>query len=270
MNVSKHGDFFSADCSKSCGARWNVPLHSTKVFMNIDVTFSPFELKSKDLTGKSVVVIDALRATSTMITAFENGCAAFIPVATVEEARNIAGQNPGYLLAGERRAKPLEGFQLGNSPRDYRAEKVRDKVVVFTTTNGTRVLAEADGGAEVLIGAFLNLAALTEHLLRKARDLIIACAGEKDLFCLEDSVCAGALIYRLEENGAPLVKSDAAVAAKLLYEYYEDNIYAMLADCDWGQYLEKIGLGKDVRICAQIDSSRLLPVYREGKIVVRR
>ncbi len=238
--------------------------------MHVEVSFSPHELKSKDLRGKSVVVIDALRATSTMITAFENGCAAFIPVATVEEAREMVRLNPGYLLAGERRAMPLEGFQLGNSPRDYTTESVRGKVVVMTTTNGTRTLTEAREGEEVLIGAFLNLTALAGHLLRRGRDVLIACAGEKGMFCLEDSVCAGSIINRMEQDGALLQKADAANAAQLLHENYCGDIYGMLQGCDWGRYLETIGLGKDVRICARIDSSRLIPVYRKGRIALER
>ena len=110
--------------------------------MKIDLAFTPFELEKKDLRGKAVVVIDALRATSTMIVAFENGCSGFIPVSTVEEARELAAskKDPDLLLAGERKAMPLEGFHLGNSPRDYRPEKVRGKVVVLTTTNGTQPL----------------------------------------------------------------------------------------------------------------------------------
>jgi 2-phosphosulfolactate phosphatase len=100
--------------------------------------------------------------------------------------------------------------------------------------------------------------------------VIIACAGEKDLFCLEDTVCGGAIIDQLEKAGVSLLKSDAAMAAKVLYEYCEGDIYGMLAGCEWGQYLESVGLGKDVRICAQVDSSRLVPVYQEGKIFLDR
>ena len=100
--------------------------------------------------------------------------------------------------------------------------------------------------------------------------MIIACSGEKGLFCLEDTVCAGAIIDRLEKEGVSLSISDAGMAAKVLYEYYEGDIHGMLAGCDWGQFLESVGLGKDLRICAQIDSSRLVPVYREGKIFLDR
>jgi 2-phosphosulfolactate phosphatase len=165
---------------------------------------------------------------------------------------------------------PLEGFHLGNSPRDYRPEKVRGKVVVLTTTNGTQALLAARKAAEVFIGAFLNIAALSRRLEETGRDVIIACSGEKGLFCLEDTVCGGAIIDRLEQEGGSLLKNDAAMAAKVLYEYYEGDIYGMLAGCDWGQYLKSVGLGKDLRICAETDSSQLVPVYREGKIFLDR
>jgi 2-phosphosulfolactate phosphatase len=240
--------------------------------MNIDLAFSPYELKKKDLQGKAVVVIDALRATSTMIVAFENGCSAFIPVSTEKEARErVASQkDPDLLLGGEREAMPIAGFDLGNSPRDYRPQKVRGKVVVMTTTNGTRALLAARKAAEVFIGAFLNLSALSRRLEEVGREVIIACSGDEDLFSLEDVVCGGAIIDRLEKAGVPLSKSDSAMAAKVLYEYCESDIYGMLAASKWGQYLENIGMGKDVRICAQIDSSKLVPVYREGKIFLVR
>ena len=168
--------------------------------MKVDLAFTPYELEKKELEGKSVVVIDALRATSTMIVAFENGCSAFIPVATVEEARDLVAQNPEFLLAGERRALSLEGFHLGNSPRDYRPNKVKGKVVVMTTTNGTRALVASQRGAQIFIGSFLNLNALNQRLLDTGRDVLIACAGEKDLFCLEDTVCGGAIVERLEKT----------------------------------------------------------------------
>jgi 2-phosphosulfolactate phosphatase len=240
--------------------------------LNIDLAFTTAELEKKDLQDKTVVVIDALRATSTMITALENGCLAFIPVATIEEAKKLFADqgDPKLLLGGERRALPVAGFNLGNSPRDYRPEKVSGKTVIMTTTNGTRALVAASKAAEVLIGAFLNLGALCRRLEESGRDVLIACAGEKGFFCLEDTVCGGAVIGRLEKDGAPVKKSDAALGAKILYEYFGEDIYGMLAACEWGQYLERMGLGKDVRLCAQVDSSQLVPIYRGGKVILDR
>ena len=250
---------------------FKILLHGSSM-IRIDLAFTPFELDKKDLQEKTVVVIDTLRATSTMIVAFENGCSAFIPVSTIEEARRLAEEKkrPDLLLGGERGAMPVEGFHLGNSPRNYLPQKVRGKTVVMTTTNGTRALVSARRAAEVFIGAFLNLSALGQRLKETKRDILIACSGEKGLFCLEDTVCGGAIVDYLEKSGLPLLRSDSAMSAKILYEYFEGDIYGMLVASEWGQYLESIGLGKDVRICAQIDSSRLVPVYREGKIFLDR
>jgi len=218
------------------------------------------------------VVIDSLRATSTMLTAFENGCAGFIPVATIEEARELATtlNDPNILLGGERGARSLEGFQVGNSPRDYSSEKVRNKVVIMTTTNGTRALVTARRAAEVFIGAFLNLSAVCRRLKESGRDVIIACSGEKNLFCLEDFVCGGAMVSCLSANANSLIMTDAARAARILYEHFSPDICAMLEGSEWGQYLDSIGLGEDIRICAQIDSSRLVPIYRDGKVLLDR
>lgn len=238
----------------------------------IDVAFSPFELEKKDLQEKAVVVIDVLRATSTMIVALANGCSAFVPVATVEEARELvaASRNPNYVLGGERGGRMVEGFQFGNSPRDYRPEKIKGKVVVMTTTNGTRALVAAQKSAIIFIGAFLNISALAERLQEVGRDIVIACAGEKDLFCLEDAVCGGAIIDGLGKMGVSLSKSDSALAAKLLYEHYEADIDGMLSDSAWGRYLETIGLGKDVRFCGRTNCYDLVPVFGDGKIFLDR
>ncbi len=238
--------------------------------MKVDLAFTAFELEKKDLAEKDVVVIDALRATTTMVVALGNGCACIIPVSTVEEARERVARNPEFLLAGERGARRLEGFQLGNSPRDYPPDKVRGKTIVITTTNGTPALVASRKGKKVFIASFLNLAALCERLVETGRETVIACSGEKNLFCLEDTVCGGAIVDHLERTGLALEKSDAALAAQVLYQHFQPNIYSMLSECEWGQYLNGIGMGRDVRICAQINCSRLVPVYREGKIFLDR
>jgi len=173
-------------------------------------------------------------------------------------------------LGGERQALPIEGFQLGNSPRDYRPEKVKGKTVIMSTTNGTRALVAARQATIVFIGAFLNLSALCQRLIEGKRDVLIACSGEKELFCLEDTVCGGAVVSSLEEAGLGLLKSDSALAAQILYKQFQGNIYQMLLTSEWGQYLERIGLGEDVRLCAQIDSFNSVPVSREGKVYLDR
>lgn len=240
--------------------------------MKIDVVFTPGELEKRELAGRSVVVIDALRATSTMIAAFENGCAAFIPVLTVEEARSrvadLAG--PDICLGGERGGRMVEGFQFGNSPQDYQAEKVCGKTVVMTTTNGTRALLAARSAAKVLIGSFMNRTAIARRLIEEKKDVLIACAGEKDRFCLEDALCAGAIIDSLEKAKVSAVLSDSALAAKRLFQCAEGSLGQSLLECEWGSYLERIGFGPDVEFCARLDCSSLVPVFEEGRIILDR
>lgn len=240
--------------------------------MEIDLAFSPEEVERKDLQGKAVVVIDVLRATSTMIVAFENGCAAFIPVGTIEEARNLVAQkkSPDFLLGGERGAIPVEGFHCGNSPRDYVRGRVKGKTVVLTTTNGTRALVASRKGAEIFVGAFLNLAALIQRLVESGRDVLIACSGEKGFFCLDDTVCGGAMVARLEENGIAIRPRESAQAARILYDRYARDIPGLLRSCEWGQQLERMGWGEDIPICAQLDSSDLVPVFKGGRIFLDR
>lgn len=236
--------------------------------MKIDVAFTPLEVERKEIADKSVVVIDVLRATSTMIVAFENGCTAFIPVLTIEEAQKLAAESnqPNLLLGGERRALPVEGFHLGNSPRDYLPEKVRGKIIIMTTTNGTRALIAVQKAAEVFIGSFLNLSAIGARLRERARDVLIVCAGEKELFCLEDTLCAGAIVKKMMATPEKIFLSDAACMAKILYAHFEKDLYGILSTCEWGQYLTQLGLAEDVRICAQVDVSQLVPVFREGRV----
>ena len=240
--------------------------------MEIDLAFSPDEVEKKDLRGKSVVVIDVLRATSTMIVAFENGCTAFIPVGTIEEARNLVAEdsNADFLLGGERGALPVEGFHCGNSPRDYDRKTVKGKTVVMTTTNGTRALVAARKGAEIFVGAFLNLSALIQRLMESGRDVLIACSGEKGFFCMDDTVCGGAMVARLEEKGISLRPRESAQAARILFDWYGRDIPGLLRSCEWGQQLERMGLGEDIPICAQLDSSSLVPVFKEGRIFLDR
>jgi 2-phosphosulfolactate phosphatase len=240
--------------------------------MNIDLVFAPFELEKRDLQGKVVVVIDALRATSTMIEAFKNGCSAFIPVLSIEDAKRLMAEtgNPDIRLGGERGGLIVNGFHFGNSPKDYQPEKVKGKTVIMTTTNGTRALVAAKKAAKVFIGAFLNRAALAKRLIDEGRDVTVACSGEKDRFCMEDTVCAGAIIDYLEKAGIPLSLSDSAWAAKALYKTCEADLCRMLFQCEWGRHLESIGLGDDVETCGQMDSSEIVPIYHEGRVYLDR
>jgi len=181
--------------------------------MKIDVFFTPLGSRDGDLAGRGVVVIDVLRATSTIVAAIGHGAKAVIPAATAEEAVRMTAnlERDGFLLAGERRAVRIEGFALGNSPLEMTPETVAGKTVFLATTNGTPALVAAQGGEPVLVGAAVNFSALVERAraaFGAAADLAIVCAGRERQFALEDAYAAGRLVH--------LIGEDAAYSKKLI------------------------------------------------------
>src|SRR5438105_2668623 len=173
------------------------------------------------LTGTTAVVVDVLRATTTIVHALAAGCTCVRPCATVEEARELAGQMRAgrALLGGERGGVPLPGFDLGNSPQEYTAKRCRGCTLVLTTTNGTRALLQAAEAERVLLAAFVNFSAICEQLRLDARPLHIVCAGDEGEPCLEDTLLAGALVdFLCEETDARLNDS-----ARLAWDCYENH-----------------------------------------------
>lgn len=241
--------------------------------VNLDIAVIPEELANKKLEGKTVVVIDVLRATTTIITALQNGSPLIVPVLTPEEAfRKYQELDSPWIIGGERGGRKVEGFHLGNSPREYSPETVRGKKILLTTTNGTRVLRMVDLAGEVLICAFVNLTAvacqLASQLQRGAlqpEGVLIACAGTEGNFSLEDLVCAGGLVHQLDrlvsEN---LKKSEAAEAAEILYRNYQTDLPGLFRRTRGGQGLIDIGLGEDLTFCSQIDLYDLVPRFKNG------
>ena len=175
----------------------------------IEVCLTPALLDLYEIDNSIVVVIDILRATSSMVYGINNGATAIIPVAHVEDCLNYADK--GYLLAAERNGEVVEGYDFGNSPFSYTADKVKDKTVVLTTTNGTKALHMARSKAsQVVIGAFLNLQSLCDWLKIQEKDVLLLCAGWKDQFNLEDTLFAGAVVNQLRKSFVHF--DDASVA----------------------------------------------------------
>src|SRR5438552_16906167 len=194
--------------------------------MKIDVHFTPLGLGAADLAGRGVVVIDVLRATTTIITALANWAKAVIPSATSEEAVRLASnlEKDGVLLAGERKSVKIEGFALGNSPREMTPEVVAGKTIVLATTNGTPALVAAQGGDPVLLGAPANFKALVERArqaLVERGGLVIVCAGRERQFALEDAYTAGRLVKAVKTGLRKLELNDAAAAALALPAAYD-------------------------------------------------
>ncbi len=237
--------------------------------MRIEALFTPSEITEPAVKDKPVVVIDVLRACTTIAFAMSRGCERIIPVASVEAAMNLASslEKKVTLLGGEREGKRIDGFDLGNSPLEYTTDVVKGKAVVLATTNGTKAISMSQGAKEILVASFVNMASVVERAAGPGGgSLTIVCAGESGKFSLEDAVCAGMLIERLGES-RNVELNDGAHAARLLYRQNQDSIADLLKQCEHGRYLESLGFAKDLDICSRVDSLSILPVVKEGRIV---
>jgi 2-phosphosulfolactate phosphatase len=231
--------------------------------MKLDILFSPVQADELFFTGKTTVVIDVLRASSTIITALTNGAKEIVPVGTVEFAVKVSGGIFGgqTLLGGERNTKKIEGFALGNSPSEYTTEIVNGKAIVFFSTNGSRAIVKAKYSANLFVCSFNNLKTLAKHLRKLNEDVIILCAGNNNFFSLEDSVCAGMLISELMTGTKKAELTDASTSALTLFKSFGKNIFKMLSEADHGQLLITNGFEEDLKTCAELDSTDVIPFY---------
>jgi 2-phosphosulfolactate phosphatase len=232
----------------------------------IQVALCPSEIRrisATDLTEVTAVVFDVLRATSSIITGLASGVEAIIPVRSVEEARARKLKDPALLLAGERGGLPPEGFDLGNSPEEFK--KLQGRRVVMTTTNGTAAIESVQTASKVLIGALLNIDALADYLFtHPPRSLLLVCAGTGEEFSLEDAIAAGALVARLSDDQR---LSDSALITRSLYEQVGDEIYEWLRQTQNGKALRKIGKDADITWCARLSIFDLVCQLKGDKII---
>jgi len=230
----------------------------------VQVCLTPALLHLHPLEGHVVVVIDILRATSSITYGLENGAEAIIPVAQVEDCLGYAGK--GYLLAAERNGEVVAGFDFGNSPFSYTAEKVQGKTVVLTTTNGTKALHLArERAAQVVIGAFLNLTVLVQWLREQEKNVVLLCAGWKDQFNLEDTLFAGAVVHALRDDFVHF--DDACVAAEDMYRVAKDDLRGYLKKSSHSHRLAQLNIEEDVQFCLRQDMCSVIPVLQGEKLV---
>jgi 2-phosphosulfolactate phosphatase len=240
--------------------------------VSLSVALSPAGLDPDALDGRAVLVVDVLRASTTVVTALQSGARAVIPVADKGEAGRLAAtlDRDVSVLGGERGGEKLAGFALGNSPREYTEAAVAGKTVVLTTTNGTAALVRARGGARLAMGALVNASA-SEDFLRHALDdglgAVVLCAGWEGRVALEDALCAGLLVDRLAEHAAAAPLDDGARIAHGLYRGARDDLARALFTADHTRRLVALGAGDDVALCARLDASDVLPVYRDNQLV---
>lgn len=244
-----------------------IKLAKTPMLKHVEICYSPAEYPLYQEGFELVVVIDVLRATSAICTALENGVEKIIPVATVEEAR--AWQEKGYLAAAERNGEIVEGFDLGNSPVAYieRAEELRGRTVVLTTTNGTKAIDIARDKNTVVIGSLNNLETLSQWLIDQNQNVLILGSGWKDKFNLEDTICAGAIADALLESGKFIADEDSTVAAKFIYRSARDNMFAFLKASSHRRRLIRLNLNADVKYCLTPNNLTTIPILRNGSLV---
>ncbi|HAA33821.1 MAG TPA: 2-phosphosulfolactate phosphatase [Firmicutes bacterium] len=239
----------------------------------VDLILTHQQITEEAVRGKICIVIDTLRATSTMVTALSQGCREIIPVASVQEALELKKRkHQNYLLGGEVEGHHQETFDLGNSPLEYRGSIIKNKGIIFTTTNGTRTLLKLESARKILICALLNAKTVGEWLVAQKNDLVLCCSGTRGNYSPEDFLTAGRLAADLQARNKDFFFSDLAVAAACFYKNavkHKNNkkaVVKLLEQSDNGRRLLEAGQKQDIDFCSREDIFRLLPFYEKGSV----
>ena len=229
---------------------------------------SPAMLHLYNLQNTVVVIIDVFRATSTIATALYNGAARVIPVLGVEECIAIGAKTANSITAGERDGKVIEGLQHGNSPAEYPRAFIEGKTLVITTTNGTKLLHSAldKGCAGVVTGSFVNLSSVCDYLIASNKNVVLGCSAWKDRFNLEDSLFAGAVVSRIKQHFT--IHDDASLIVEDMYNLHRNDLFKFVRKTTHWHRLSAYGLEKDLEYCVTEDVANVMPVYRDGDLVI--
>jgi 2-phosphosulfolactate phosphatase len=244
--------------------------------MKVEVFFTGGQVEPAAVQQKTVVVIDVLRATTTVVEALASGARAIYPASGTEEAIKLANSlgREDALLCGERQGRRIEGYDLGNSPAEYTPDRVEGKNVVLNTTNGTQTLLSAAGASRVVTAAFVNLEAATRAVVG-AEELVLLCAGRAGLFSFEDAVCAGMMVRRLDaldrQAGRDVSRrlDDGARAVRTLAESVSVDA-SFLGTTAAGRALIEIGMEGDLEVCAEVDRHTVVPEMEDRIVRSRR
>jgi 2-phosphosulfolactate phosphatase len=231
----------------------------------VEVCFSPGLFEYVLTKGDFVVVlVDILRATTTICTAIANGAEAIIPVASHEEARRLKSE--GLLVASEKDGVQLDFADFGNSAFSFTRDSIGGKTLVYCTTNGTRALQMAKSASSLVIGAFINISALTEWLAREQKNVVILCSGWKNRFCLEDALFAGALTGRLLETRLFLSSCDSAHASMDLWNLAKGDVLEYVEKAAQRHRLKRLALDDVIPYSFECDQVKVVPVF-DGKVI---
>jgi 2-phosphosulfolactate phosphatase len=231
----------------------------------LETCFSPALFESGENHDSIVVIIDILRASSSICTAFANGAAAIIPVADVSEAKDYKAR--GYLLAAERDGYVLDFADFGNSPFNFTKDKVEGKTIVYSTTNGTGIINLASSAYMTVIGSFLNISALTQWLIKQERNVLIFCAGWKKRFNIEDTVCAGAMAEKLMKSNLYSTFCDSTLAAMDLWSLARPDLPGYIEKAAQRTRLRDKKLDDCIEFCLTSDYTDKIPVMKNGVLV---
>lgn len=240
--------------------------------MRLDVFFGYQQLTAADVAGRVVAVVDVLRASSTIAAALANGARAVVPFLTSDDAVAQSKQlgREAVILAGEQKMLPIPGFDMGNSPGEFTAEKVQGKTVLLTTTNGSGAILAAQGARDIVVASYVNFSAVAAMLraaVRAETDIVILCSGHERRFTLEDAGCAGRYVRAIQKGLNGVATNDGATACALIDRKYGENIARLLQDSNHGQALIGAGFGDDLAFCSALDSFTVVPVYSDRQIV---
>ena len=235
---------------------------------SIDVFSSSKSFQEEDLRNKTAVIVDVLRATSTITTAIANGAKGVVPVEDMGDASKIAQNldSAGYLLCGEKNGVKIEGYQLGNSPLEYKRDIVENKTLILNTTNGTEAISRSSLADNIIIASFLNLKHIVDLLRSQGNEVVIVCAGWRGRLCLEDSLCAGQIVHELFGGSLPNDARDGAKVAFGLYEKYGDDLEGVIGKSNHAVRLKEIIGNEDVAYCCKINSCKVVPAMNDGII----
>ena len=231
----------------------------------IEVCFSPALFPVSYNKGDIVVVIDVLRASSSIAVAIHTGVEKIVPVAGIEECLKYREQ--GFLIAGERKGIMVPGFDLGNSPFAFMSPDLKGRNIAMTTTNGTQAVQLAKMADKVVFGCFLNLDSLVSWLKTQNKNVICLCAGWENKFSMEDSLFAGALVYHLKGSHGLSVNCDSAIAAEHLYMAAKNDLYKFLENSSHRKRLEKLNIQDDVKYCLSAEQLKVIPIMENDAIV---
>ena len=240
--------------------------------INVEVFLTSAHLENEDLRNRTVVVIDVLRACSTIVTALHHGARAVVPVADMAQAGRLAQNlNPNiYVLGGERGGRKIEGYHLGNSPQEYTRERVKGRDVILNTTNGTTALARARSARHLVAGCFLNADRVVDFIREQGDDVTLVCAGKNNRLSLEDTLCAGLFLHRLWRGREPDADAMTDTSHVAFSQYLRDsgNPEAALRHSLNARHLAAMGLEADIAYCLQTNALPVLPYYKDSRLTL--